>query len=230
MSTSSISCEPFSSSGSSFSRDESCSCGCDSSTQCTSGNDTSSDNCPVKCRPKILKCLPRDAIPIRDLKAVFPQERCEYQRRPERRRPEYQDESPPRNRERFEGFSLEVLINPLVNLTALDSGLTNGAVMIHMRRRNNTVTMQWEPFKGQLQGRGIRYLTIGNTLTNMPVSPVQFLIRMEYNGIGRIGYLSIDPNVVEKFQFHFDVTGQSEVRMNDYIKVHGGAVTWITKD
>ena len=119
------------------------------------------------------------------------------------------------------------VITPLSGLSGF-SGI-GGSVEFRMRRKNKTVTLQWEPFSGTLASSGISYLTVAQRISNTPPYVISFPIYLSYKGIGRNTHIEIDPFVSTgtiKFYLNTDRTSTGTVS-GDNIFVSGGAVSWI---
>jgi hypothetical protein len=119
------------------------------------------------------------------------------------------------------------VITPLSGLSGF-SGI-KGSVEFKMRRKNKTITLQWEPFTGALASNGITYLTVAQNISNTPPYVVSFPIYLTYKGTGRITRIEIDPFVKTgniKFYLNTDGSG-TNINTGDNISVAGGAVTWI---
>lgn len=168
---------------------------------------------------QIVDELPMGAIPIGQFQSHFGYPNCGY--------PE------PRPRTRSAGVNkldIPVPVGFLVGTIGVNSGRNDGLIMIMMRRRNDTVTLEWETFKGQIAANSIKYLTLNAAFGNLPKFDVQTAVRIEYNGVARWGYFYINPtSTTEKYQFHFDVDDNLNVKQHDSVTVYGGSVTWITE-
>lgn len=140
----------------------------------------------------------------------------------------YEYENRPKQ-ERRTGYNdfldIPVLVNPLTDVKALNSGLANGCIMINIRKGPGIMTLQWEPFSGQAGGV-IDHLTINSTVCNLPTGNVQFPIRLKLNAINKMGYFEIDPNSpTEKLKFYFDINNTS-VAQGDMIIIYGSTISW----
>jgi hypothetical protein len=120
------------------------------------------------------------------------------------------------------------VVTPLSNLTPLYSGCT-GSLEFRMRRKNKTVTLQWEPFTGTMAASGIAYLTVAQSICNTPPYPISIPIYLEYKSIGKNTHIAIDPNAKSgniRFYLNTD-SSASGIAAGDNIYVHGGSVSWI---
>lgn len=119
------------------------------------------------------------------------------------------------------------VITPLTGLSGF-SGI-GGSVEFRMRRKNKTVTLQWEPFTGTLASSGVAYLTVAQSIPNTPPYILSFPIYLVYKGVGRTTRIEIDPFVRTgyiKFYLNTDGTTTGTVS-GDSVSVPGGAVSWI---
>lgn len=120
------------------------------------------------------------------------------------------------------------IIIPVIALTPQYSGCT-GCVEFRMRRKNKTVTLQWEPFSGSIASSGISNLTVVQTICNTPPYPISIPIYIKYKDDNRITNITIDPNGKNgniKYYLNTDGSGTGIV-VNDAFYIYAGAVTWI---
>lgn len=179
-------------------------CPCDACNYSSSEDESSG-------RPKILKHLPAGAIPINQYHRPY-NRNVSYA-------PSYSSERP---------ITISVPVFPLNNLVGLDSGL-EGKISISILNRNGMITFSWESFRGQLGSRGITGLSLSTDLPYLPVYPTTIPIRLEYNGIGQMGYLIINPKeAIEKVKFYFNVTSQGSSLYGDIIHINGSSVSYIS--
>ena len=120
------------------------------------------------------------------------------------------------------------VITPVTGLTPIYSGCI-GSVEFKMRRKNKTVTLQWEPFTGSLAMSGIAYLTVSQSIANTPPYPISFPIVIQYLGKGLITNIEIDPfSKIGNIKFYLNAdSSTSNTNVGDSFYVNGGAVTWI---
>jgi hypothetical protein len=118
------------------------------------------------------------------------------------------------------------MITPLSNLVSHTG--SSGSVEFVMRRKNKTVTLQWEPFTATIAVNGIAYLTVAQSLSNMPPYPISNCIFIDYKGRGRMTRIEIDPDSrKDNIKFYLNSDSSSDgIIMGDSIKVHGSSVTW----
>lgn len=105
-----------------------------------------------------------------------------------------------------------------------------GSVEFCMRRKNRTVTFQWESFTGKLAASGIAYLSVAQSVGNLPPYTLNIPIYLEYKGVGRNTHIQIN-NTEPNIRFYLNTDGSSTGTVaNDAVAVAGGAVTWIVFD
>ena len=132
---------------------------------------------------------------------------------------------------RSENYTFTSIVTPLSSLTPIYSDCT-GCVEFIMRRRNKVVSLQWEPFSGTLTTSGIAYLSVPQTITNLPPYPTYYPIYIIYKGIYRPTFVLIDPfdvkNVSIKFYLNTDGTSQN-INANDNLTVLGSCISWVVE-
>jgi hypothetical protein len=142
--------------------------------------------------------------------------------------PEYSENCPPYRRFDSGVSCFTSVITPVTGLTPQFSGCT-GSVEFRMRRKNKTVTLQWEPFRGSLAATGISFLTVAQFITNTPPYSISIPIYMQYKGVGRMTNINIDPHGKStNVRFYLNTDGSSTgTVVGDSFVIYGGAVTWI---
>ncbi len=120
------------------------------------------------------------------------------------------------------------LITPLSELTPYNSK-TTGAVEFTMRRKNRVVSLQWQPFTGKLNASGVAYLSMSQTISNLPPYPVYAVYNLEYNGTLRQAPIQIDTTDSKtQVKFYLNSNGTAaNVVANDTISVKAGCISWI---
>lgn len=121
-------------------------------------------------------------------------------------------------------------ITPLSNLVSM-SGL-QGAVEFLMRRKNKVVTLQWEPFTGNLAANGAAYLNVPQDFANLPPYPVRFAYSFTYKSVDRASFIRIvpdDKNGHIRFYLNTDGSGTG-IQMGDAISFDGGCISWEVRD
>lgn len=127
-----------------------------------------------------------------------------------------------------ETSSFTAIVSPLTNVIPLFSGCT-GSVEFRMRRKNKTVTLQWEPFTGNLGANGVSHLSVLQSICNTPPYSVSNPMYIEYKGLGRVTHVEIDPfgkNGNIRFFLNTDGSSNGTV-IGDLIKIPGGSTSWI---
>lgn len=174
------------------------------------------DKSSSDCSPVTFSSLPSSAIPL------WSSSSCGNKAN---------DCCPPRfyshhSRDNEGNFGFKTLITPLTDLKATSS--TNGSdIEFRMRRKNRTVTMQWEPFSGNLGASGIANLNVNQSITNLPPYPVSIPYMINYKGKIQHSYVLIDPSSSVQIKMFIMPDGSSGTSIGDAIVVPGGNVTWI---
>lgn len=188
-------------------------CGCD---KCYDDSSSDDDSCSSSSsrRPKILNQLPRGAIPVNHFNS----------------RNNYIAPQPINMSPCSRPITMTMPIFPLQNLVGLDSGY-EGKISISILHNQGAVMFTWETFRGQLGAKGITSVVLSGSLPYQPIYPISIPIRLEYNGIGQIGYLIIDPKeAADKVKFHFSVTHQKSTQNGDIVYIYGNTASFITND
>src|SRR4029079_3035218 len=76
--------------------------------------------------------------------------------------------------------SFKSLITPLSELMPTGSKSISPIEFI-MRRKNRVVSLQFQPFTGKLTSSGVTYLSVTQTICNLPPYPVYGVYNLEYN-------------------------------------------------
>lgn len=120
------------------------------------------------------------------------------------------------------------LITPLSELTPYNAK-SPGPIEFIMRRKNRVVTLQFEPFTGKLTASGVAYLSMSQTICNLPSYPVYGVYNIEYNGVLRQAPLVIDPNDVKtQVKLYLNSNGTSTgINANDTVSVKGSSISWV---
>lgn len=123
--------------------------------------------------------------------------------------------------------SFKALITPAINLMSITTG--DPYIEFRIRKKNHTVTLQWEPFQCTVAQNGIASLSVQQTIGQMPMYPMRFNIQISLRGTWITTALIIDPNVSSQIQFLLDISGQGfGINAGDAIIVPASSVTWIT--
>lgn len=96
-----------------------------------------------------------------------------------------------------------------------------------MRRKNRSVTLQWEGFSGLLGANGISFLWVNQSIPNLPPFPVDIPIRTVVCGKGRVGFFRLDPFSPSPLKMYLDVNDCRLFKCDSAIYIPGGSITWI---
>lgn len=122
------------------------------------------------------------------------------------------------------GFN--AIISPVKALTPVYSPSNSAAVQFRMRRKNNTVTFQWESFTGATAQAGRAWIDLNQSIANLPPYQVRFPIQILYRGISRMTVVDVDPNDPVQVKFYLALNGE-EINVDENFYIFGGSVTWI---
>ena len=91
------------------------------------------------------------------------------------------------------------------------------------------VTLQWEPFEASLSQSGVPFLSVQQSVSQLPPYAVCVPIMLEYKSVFKVTFVKVDPVGQVGIKFYLDASGSgSDVVSGDHIMVPGGAVSWIT--
>ena len=135
---------------------------------------------------------------------------------------------PPRPPPCEQGFAFRALITPLTSIATPYS--THAPLVEFMiRRKNQIVTLQWEPFEGSLGQTGVAALVVNNSISSLPPYPIKLPIVLSYNSVYVASHTLLDPGAATPLMFYLNQTESgSGVSMGDTVKMPGGSMTWIT--
>jgi hypothetical protein len=122
-------------------------------------------------------------------------------------------------------FSFTSVISPLNSIKPSFSH-ANGSVEFRMRRRNKTVTLQWEPFTALISVGGSKSFYVSQSISNLPPYIMDFPITLRYKNKVTNGYVTIDPFVRDNrnnISFNLDL----ETNTGDIMNFNGGSISWI---
>jgi hypothetical protein len=120
------------------------------------------------------------------------------------------------------------MVTPLTNLTT--AGGRTGFVRFLLRRKNKIVVLQWETFSGQIGAAGVAFLTVMQTVCNMPPYKINAPYRIIYAGTARMSFIEVDPAANENIKFYLDISGTANadtVKVGDQVEIMAGSITWI---
>jgi hypothetical protein len=122
----------------------------------------------------------------------------------------------------------ESMVTPVTGLHSRYSK-TRGLVEFRMRRKNKTVTLQWESFQGMISGSRIDHLTVTQSIANLPPSPKIWPICIDYGNQIRQGWIEIDPHEINgNIRFYLNTDKSSNhIHMNDWFCIPSSSITWI---
>jgi len=125
-------------------------------------------------------------------------------------------------------YSFRASITPVSMLKTPYTG-HNTMVEFTIRRKDNTVFLQWEPFSCILGAKGIMNLEIHQTLPSPPPFPISGFYNIIYNGRSKISKMIIDPYSITPIIFRLDLVDiSSETNVGDSVTIDGGCIFWIT--
>lgn len=124
--------------------------------------------------------------------------------------------------------TFQSIITPVTNLTPQFSGAT-GMVQFIMRRKNKTVTLQWEPFTGTMAASGVAFLTVVQSISNLPPYPMNWPITIQYKGVQKTTSLTVDPHAANgSIRFFLNNDGTStDIAIGDAFSIPASSVEWI---
>ena len=124
-------------------------------------------------------------------------------------------------------YSFTSIITPLSDLHTPHNQCVGG-VEFRMRRKNKVVTLQWEGFKGRITTNGIAYLTVNQSICNLPPYPITLPIYIKYKGVGRITRMEIEPHGLYNIKFYLNAdSSTTDINKDDNVHILAGCVNWI---
>jgi len=97
-----------------------------------------------------------------------------------------------------------------------------------MRRRNDTVCIQWEPFAATIAANGVSHLNVGQSISCLPPHAVHVPYSFRLNGVGKTGFVRIDPlDSSANIKFSLDPDDRNVADAGDTFETSGGVVCWI---
>lgn len=117
------------------------------------------------------------------------------------------------------------MITPVSSLTA-DSAI-HSTIIFKMRRKNRVVTLQWEPFSCILAANGITYLSVLQSITNLPPYQLFFPILIIYKNEPRMTKLEIDPFSKSTNIKIYITNSEPDSMIGDQLQILGSSVSWI---
>lgn len=101
-----------------------------------------------------------------------------------------------------------------------------------IRRKNATVTLQWEQFSGKIISNGTEFLYVPQDFSNLPPYPIFTSLLIKYCGHYRTTLVEINPfDSCGHIRFYLnDNLSCHNVHANDIVTIYPGSVTWIVKN
>jgi hypothetical protein len=98
-----------------------------------------------------------------------------------------------------------------------------------MRRKNKTVSLQWEPFTGTMAASGVAFLTVAQSISNLPPYLMNWPITIQYKGVQKTTSLTVDPHATNgNIRFFLNNDGTSTgVTIGDAFSIPASEVNWI---
>lgn len=123
-------------------------------------------------------------------------------------------------------ISFKTMLLNLKNITT--SGETNNVITIDIRKKNNMVLLQWEPFMATTAIEQASNFSIAQGLRDMPPHSVTqpFLIKVGSNWVWST--ILIDPFGGTQIKFFYGANMTSVTNINTAIEVPGGNMQWIS--
>ena len=124
--------------------------------------------------------------------------------------------------------SFRATITPIVDLKTPFSPTNTGGIAFTMRRMNGMVCMQHEPFSATIAANGVSHLSVGQSIGCLPQHPVDQTYSFRLNGVGKTGFIRIDPlDSSANIKFFLDQDERNVDNSKDSFEVSGGLVCWI---
>lgn len=126
-------------------------------------------------------------------------------------------------------ITIKTPIAGVVDLIGTESE-NKAQISLNLRRKNQTVIMQWEPFSCRVNSNGLAYLSINQSIPNLPSTSIMKPIIVEYKGIRTVTYIEVNPAQADgqRIRFALQLSGSGVgVTVGDHVTVFGGTVEWI---
>ncbi len=125
--------------------------------------------------------------------------------------------------------SFRSVITPIINLRTPFSPRNSGTVAFTMRRKNDVVTLQHEPFSATIAANGINHLAVRQSLGDLPSHPIHIPFSFRLNGVGKMGFVRVDPlDGSSNLKFFLDLDDSPTISSGDTFETSGFALSWIT--
>jgi len=123
-------------------------------------------------------------------------------------------------------IKFRALIYPATNVKASFS--THGSeIEFIMRRKNKTVSLQYEPFTCEIGASGSSYLYINQSLTNLPPYPMSLTYSNSYKGTYQNSVIDVDGSSSQQIKLYIFASKSSNTTMGDSMIFPGTCITWI---
>jgi hypothetical protein len=122
-------------------------------------------------------------------------------------------------------YNFTSMVTPLNNLTTVNKSATVGFIMV---RQGNRISLQWEPFSGNLAGNGESSLLVLQSITNLPQYLLVFPIYITFKGVGRLTTVTIDPTANNgNIRFYLNPDQSSTgVVSGDAVSIPSSSIEW----
>jgi len=125
--------------------------------------------------------------------------------------------------------TFNALVMPLTNAKATYTN--HGAnIQFKMKRSNNIVNLSWEPFTGNISANGTAWLTINQSINNLPSWPVTDQFNMIYLGQSAVSIATIDPSTDSNVRFYLKADKSAVGSIGDTVEMPGGSIQWVVPD
>ena len=125
--------------------------------------------------------------------------------------------------------SFRSVITPVHDLRTPYSPRTTGSVAFTMRKRNDVVSMQHEPFSATIAANGVNHIAVRQSIGDLPTHFVDAPFVYRLNGEGRTGIVRIDPlDSSANIKFFLGQDDNTTVNRGDTVEIPGTTTSWIT--
>lgn len=122
-------------------------------------------------------------------------------------------------------YTFRASITPLTNISTPYSHHRK-MVEFEIIRKDGRITLQWEPFEGEISQNGVTMLTVEQGIDSLPPYPMEPPISFIYKSERRPSVMLISPGTSSPLKF---IIPAVNVSAGDHIVVPGGSVEWITR-
>ena len=125
--------------------------------------------------------------------------------------------------------SFRSVITPVHDLRTPYSPRTTGSVAFTMRKRNDVVSMQHEPFSATIAANGVNHIAVRQSIGDLPTHFVDSPFVYRLNGEGKTGIVRIDPlDSSANIKFFLGQDDNTTVNRGDTVEIPGMTTSWIT--